>query len=383
MRQELISRVIHFSSTSQFQKFKQKYSISDRDFSIGQLAIEVQNLSEELLNTDFSQIAPNYSDKNDRLFLNYYMTKDNLENLSKDKKSVVTDSIISAINKFENYDLTSYRFGNNLFSFDKIYTMGILNVTPDSFSDGGKNFNSKDAINAALKMIDSGCDFIDIGGESSRPGAKQVDVKEELLRVAPVIMEIKKIRPGSVISVDTIKSEVARGVLQLGADIINDISGLTDDKNMINTIIEFDAGVIIMHMKGTPQNMQNNPEYDDVVSEVYSFLFQQSKLAEESGISKIFIDPGIGFGKNLEHNLELINQLDNFKSIGYPIVFGISRKSLFKKLLNLEIDDRENATSVYNTVAILKGAKIIRTHNIEFGMQTCKLLNSLNKKLNV
>ncbi len=383
MWQKLISQVITFSSLNIFNKFQQKYSLNSVENYPGLIGIELRNMPYEILNNHLKKDAPVFLKNKDVLILGLPNLKSMLKEISDKKVIEILDYADNAINKFKKYDLTSYKIGKKQFSFDISYTMGIVNVTPDSFSDGGKNFNPLDAINSALRMIDSGADIIDIGGESSRPGSLPVSIDEEIFRVAPVVKGIKKKRPEAIISVDTIKSEVAEKVLELGADMINDISGLTFDKKMPDVVKKFDAGIIIMHMKGTPKNMQENPEYEDVVTEVYDFLFRQVKFAREAGITKIFVDPGIGFGKKVEHNLELLNQLDNFKSIGCPIVVGISRKSLFKKLLNLETGERENATSVFNAVAIQKGARIIRTHNVEFGMQTCKLLNSLIKPFNV
>ena len=383
MRQDLVSQVINFSTQEIFQKYEQKYSLHSINYCPGLIGIELRNLPDELSAKHFKKDAPVFLKNKDALILSFSDSLSLFE-IAADKKMIeISEYASNAINNFIKYNTTTYKIGNKQFSFDFSYTMGIINVTPDSFSDGGINFDPKAAVNSALNMIDSGADIIDIGGESSRPGSSPVSTGDEIARVAPVVREIKKNRPGAVISVDTTKSEVAEKVLKLGADIINDISGLTYDKKIAEVVKKFDAGIIIMHMKGTPKDMQVKPEYNDVVTEVYDFLSRQVKFAKESGISKIFIDPGIGFGKTLDHNLELLNQLDNFKSIGCPIVVGVSRKSIFKKLLGLETGERENATSVYNAAAIQKGARIIRTHNIEFGLQTCKLLNSLNKPFNV
>ena len=383
MRQDLVSQVINFSTQEIFNKFERKYSINSIDYYPGLVGIELRNLLDELSAKHFKKDTPVFFKNKDVLIFSF-ADLSSLFEIAADKEMIdISEYASNAINNFIKYNTTAYKIGNKQFSFDFSYTLGIINVTPDSFSDGGINFDPKAALNSALNMIDSGTDIIDIGGESSRPGSSPVSTGDEIARVAPVVREIKKNRPGAVISVDTTKSEVAEKVLKLGADIINDISGLTFDKKIVEAVKKFDAGIIIMHMKGTPKDMQVKPEYNDVVTEVYDFLFRQVKFAKESGISKIFIDPGIGFGKTLDHNLELLNQLDNFKSIGCPIVVGVSRKSIFKKLLGLETGERENATSVYNAAAIQKGARIIRTHNIEFGLQTCKLLNSLNKPFNV
>lgn len=281
------------------------------------------------------------------------------------------------INQIDMSSLTSYKLGGKLFSFNKAYTMGILNVTPDSFSDGGKFFNKENAVEQALQMIKDGADIIDIGGESTRPGSERVDTEEQIERIIPVVEAVFKINPDIVISVDTTDSKVARKALKTGAHIINDVSGLTGDDEMINVISSFNAAVIIMHMKGTPKTMQQNPFYNNVVEEVHEFLFTQCKKAEEKSISKIFIDPGIGFGKRIEDNLKLIKELNKFEDINYPVVIGISRKSFIGKILELEVEKRDIATSFLNATAISKGARIIRTHNVKLGYQTCKLLNEM------
>ena len=186
--------------------------------------------------------------------------------------------------------------------------MGILNVTPDSFSDGGLYLHEDDAINHALKMIEDGADIIDIGGESTRPGSDVVSEDEEINRVIPVIKKILDKKPEAIISIDTTKSKVAEEALKNGAQIVNDISGLTFDSEMIAVVKKYDASIIIMHIKGTPKNMQQNPHYDDVVKEVLNFLKAQSQNAEQEGLSKIIIDPGIGFGKRIQDNFELIKK---------------------------------------------------------------------------
>jgi len=287
---------------------------------------------------------------------------------------------IGTINNFEKSNLTSYKIGNKLFSFNRAYTMGVLNVTPDSFSDGGMYNTRRSALKFALKMLDDGVDIIDIGGESSRPGSNPVGENEELERVIPVVMEILNKRPESVLSVDTTKSRVALAALNAGAVMINDISALRYDPEMVNVIKHFDSAVALMHMKGKPKNMQENPYYENVIEEVYDFLAERSSFAAENGIEKIFIDPGIGFGKRLEDNFNLIQRLEDFISLSYPIMIGFSRKSFIGKLLDLEVDKRDEATMALNTLAISRGAKIIRTHNVKLGVQSCKLMNQNNLK---
>jgi dihydropteroate synthase len=287
---------------------------------------------------------------------------------------------IDTINNFEIPKLTSYKIGVKLFSFNRVYTMGILNVTPDSFSNGGIYNTRNNAVKYALEMLDEGADIIDIGGESSRPGSDQVGENEELERVIPVVMEILNKRPESVLSVDTTKSGVALAALNAGAVMINDISALRYDPEMVNVIKHFDSAVALMHMKGKPKNMQENPYYENVIEEVYDFLAERSSFAAENGIDKIFIDPGIGFGKRVEDNVNLIQRLKDFISISYPIMIGFSRKSFIGKLLDLEVENRDEATMALNTLAISRGAKIIRTHNVKLGVQSCKLMNQNNLK---
>ncbi len=256
--------------------------------------------------------------------------------------------------------------------------MGILNITPDSFSDGGLYFNLNDAVNHAFKMIDEGADIVDIGGESTKPGSDFVTVDEEINRVIPVIKVILDKKPEAIISVDTTKSIVAEEALKNGAQIINDISGLTFDSNMSKVISKYDAAVVIMHIKGTPKTMQQNPSYDDVVNEVYNFLKLQIVKAKEAGNSKIIIDPGIGFGKRIQDNFELIKNLSEFKELNYPILIGLSRKSFIGKTLDLDIEKRDTASAVLEGLAIKNGAGIIRTHNVKNAVQVCKLFNQLN-----
>jgi dihydropteroate synthase len=270
-----------------------------------------------------------------------------------------------------------YNIGGKEFNFDRAYVMGILNVTPDSFSDGGKHFDKDIAANYGLQLLDDGADILDIGGESSRPGAQQVSDEEELLRILPVIKNILANRMDAVISVDTTKTLVAEEALKSGAKIINDISGLTSNTDLLNVVKKYNASVIIMHMKGNPRTMQNNPAYENLIKEIYDFLFAQSQLAVKAGIDNIFIDPGIGFGKTIDHNFEIIKRIGDFKSIGFPIVIGNSRKSFIGKTLNLEPEERDSASAVINAVSINNGARIIRTHNVKLGVQTIKLINKI------
>lgn len=268
---------------------------------------------------------------------------------------------------------TYYKFRDTVLSFTYPKIMGIVNVTPDSFSDGGKFFYSANSVDHALKLIDEGADIIDVGGESTKPGSDAVSLEVELNRTIPVIKKIRELNKNIIISIDTTKSEVARIALESGADIINDISGLTFDAEMINVAKEFNAGVVIMHIKGNPKTMQNNPTYKNVVEEINLFLEIQSDKAKNNGVEKIIIDPGIGFGKTVEDNFILIKNLNSFQKLGYPIMVGLSRKSFIGKTLNLNIDERDLPTVIMETVSVINSARIIRTHNVKYCMQMVKL----------
>lgn len=269
--------------------------------------------------------------------------------------------VVQNITKYENQ---TFSIGSRSYSLDRAYVMGILNVTPDSFSDGGIYLENTKAIEHGLQLIEDGADFLDIGGESSRPGAESVSEDEELMRVIPVIEGILKKEPDAVISVDTTKSKVAFEALARGAKLVNDISAFCSDQKMVEVVKQFDASVILMHMQGAPQTMQNNPHYDDVVSEIYDFLVEKVGLAGKNGIKNIFLDPGIGFGKRVSDNYELIKRLNEFKGIGCPILIGLSKKSFLGKALNLGVDEREDPTLTAETIAVKNGARIIRTHNV-------------------
>lgn len=253
------------------------------------------------------------------------------------------------------------------FSFDKkCYIVGILNVTPDSFSDGNKFLCPEAACEHALKLVEEGADTIDIGGESTRPGSNKVSVSEEKARIIPVIKKLAgKIKVP--ISVDTYKSNVAQAALDEGAEIINDISGLRFDKKMPALAAKYDVPVIIMHIKGSPKNMQLNPSYNNLLVEVMDYLKTGIEIAEKAGIKreKIVIDPGIGFGKTVEHNLELIKKLNQFKTLGRPILIGTSRKSFIGKILNADIENRLEGTIASSVVGLTHGANFLRVHDVK------------------
>ena len=244
--------------------------------------------------------------------------------------------------------------------------MGILNVTPDSFSDGGKFIHLDKALSQAQYMEKNGADIIDIGGESTRPGAISVSVKEEINRTIPVIEEIRKISNIS-ISIDTYKSEVAEKALLAGADFINDISGFTFDSRMMEIVKKFDVPVVLMHIKGTPQDMQTNPTYMDVIKDLFEFFSFQIQKALDFGIKKeqIIIDPGLGFGKQLNDNFILIQRLKEFSELGFPILIGPSRKSFIGLTLDVPSEDRLEGTLASVSASILNGASIVRVHDVK------------------
>jgi len=243
--------------------------------------------------------------------------------------------------------------------------MGILNVTPDSFSDGGKYYNLDNAIEYALELVNQGVDIIDVGGESTRPGAKAISLKDEINRVVPVIKGIRSVS-SIPISIDTYKSEVAKEALDSGADIVNDISGLNFDSKMIEIVKEYNVPIVIMHIKGTPLNMQVNPHYDNIIDEIISYFEKRINLCLDYGIPKthIILDPGIGFGKQLNDNFILIRKLNLFAELGYPILIGPSRKSFIGLTLDLPVDDRLEGTAAAITASIMNGARIIRVHDV-------------------
>lgn len=258
------------------------------------------------------------------------------------------------------------------FKIDKPLIMGILNVTPDSFFDGGKYNDIDKAIAHAEEMIRNGAEIIDVGGESSRPGAEEITEEEELNRVIPVI---EKLKDKVILSIDTKKSQVAEECLKKGVKIVNDISGLNDD--MIKVCAKYNADVIIMHMKGNPNNMQNNPEYNDVVEEIISFLKNRAEKAKQAGIKNITLDPGIGFGKTTQHNLEILNRMDEFKDLGYPVLIGTSRKSFIGKILNEEVNERLEGTIATIILAYMKGCRIFRVHDVKECKKALKIAEKI------
>ena len=244
--------------------------------------------------------------------------------------------------------------------------MGILNVTPDSFSDGGMYYNATQAVEFALQMEEEGADIIDVGGESTRPGAKTVELQKECDRILPVIEGIRT-KSDILISIDTYKSEVARKSIATGAGMVNDISGMTFDPNMVDVIKDSGLPVVIMHIKGTPKNMQRNPYYEDLMQELTEYFEERKKFARAKGIldQQIILDPGIGFGKRLQDNFQLLRELKKIVDMGFPVLIGPSKKSFIGLTLDLPIDQRLEGTAAAVTTGILKGARIVRVHDVK------------------
>lgn len=262
--------------------------------------------------------------------------------------------------------------------------MGILNITPDSFSDGGKFFNFENAIAQGEKLVEDGADILDIGGESTRPFSEPVSAQEEIRRVVPVIKKLAK-RVSIPISIDTTKASVARQAIGAGASIINDIGALRFDGDMAEVAVQNDVPVILMHMQGTPKTMQISPVYGDVVKEIKEFLANAIETAAQEGISrsKIIIDPGIGFSKTIDHNLLLIKHLHEFKSLGVPILIGPSRKSFVQSILkdsgdiNPDLGEVESGTQAAIAIAVLNGAHIVRAHDVASTYATVKIIDAM------
>ena len=266
------------------------------------------------------------------------------------------------------------QLNKHFFDLKRPLVMGILNITPDSFSDGGMYLDSNAALKRADKMIEEGVDIIDIGGESTRPGSDTVSADEELKRITPIIEGIKKISDIA-ISIDTYKPEVMKEVIGMDIAMINDIFAL-QKPNAIDLIKKSNVGVCLMHMQGTPKTMQLNPTYKNVVSEVISFLEERANLIVNEGINKsrIILDPGFGFGKTFEHNIDLLQNIESFQSLNLPILVGLSRKSFIRKILNGDHDDHLSGSISAAILSVLKGAKILRVHDIKETQSALKII---------
>ncbi len=261
----------------------------------------------------------------------------------------------------------------------KVQIMGILNVTPDSFSDGGDFVSNQDISQQIDEMLAAGVDIIDVGGESTRPYAEPVALAKELARVIPAICLIRHKNATIPISIDTTKAEVARQAVANGATIINDISAFTMDPEMVDVVSQSGLPVVIMHMQGSPKNMQKKPIYKDVIKEASSFLHERVNWAVAHGVerNKIYIDPGIGFGKTIDHNLTILKHLDAFAALGCPLLIGHSRKSFIGQILDLEVKDRDTATAAISAICVNKGVAIIRVHDVRKTVQAVRITEAV------
>lgn len=263
----------------------------------------------------------------------------------------------------------------------KTLVMGILNLTPDSFSDGGLYYDRKTAFLRACQIEEDGADILDIGGESTRPGSESVKAEDEIDRVIPLIRKLKKtIRIP--ISIDTSKSKVARLALEYGASMVNDVTGLRGDSSMASVVARYKVPVVIMHMKGLPRTMQINPKYRNLIPEIILSLKEGIRIARSAGIDKdkIIIDPGIGFGKTTRHNLQILNRLSEFKKLGYALLIGTSRKSFIGNILDLPVDMRLMGTAATVAVAISHGADIVRVHDVKEMVQVSRMVDAMVRR---
>ena len=262
----------------------------------------------------------------------------------------------------------------------RTHVMGVLNVTPDSFSDGGLFLEREKAVEHGIAMAEEGADFIDIGGESTRPFSRSISSDEEIERVVPVIETLAR-EITVPVSIDTWKGNVAREALQAGASMINDISGLRLDPALSSVAAESGVPVTLMHMKGTPANMQKNPVYEDLVGEIKEFLEDAVRKAVEAGIREdlILVDPGIGFGKTFDHNLQIIKKLSSFLSLGKPLLIGTSNKSFIGEVLGKKVDERVTGTMATVAVAAMNGAHVVRVHNVKEAVETVRMVDAIKR----
>ena len=270
---------------------------------------------------------------------------------------------------------TTINCNGQLIDLSRPIVMGILNVTPDSFFDGGKYENEKATLKQVEKMILEGATIIDVGGMSSRPGAKIIDEEEELVRVLPIIEKINHLFPNTIISIDTVKSRVATEAVARGASIVNDISAGNIDEKMFAIVAKLGVPYILMHMQGIPSNMQQSPDYQDVTQVVLDFFIKKIGKLRQLGVKDILLDPGFGFGKTLEHNYQLLKKIAIFDILDLPLLVGLSRKSMIWKALKITPEEALNGTTILNTIALQQGAKILRVHDVKEAMQIIRLFD--------
>lgn len=292
---------------------------------------------------------------------------------------VLKNSLISAILKSMFPEKPRYiNAGGRLIDLSVPRVMGILNITPDSFYAGSRYNSENEILKAATKMIEEGADILDVGGYSSRPGAKDISVEEESTRVLKAIKLINKELPDAIISVDTFRSGIAReAVVECGALMINDISGGEADTSMFETVRRLNVPYILMHMKGVPRTMHIKPVYEDIVADILKWFGERIYMMNSAGLKDIIIDPGFGFGKTIDNNFELLRRLGDFSITGLPLLVGISRKSMIWKTLNISSEEALNGTTALNEIALANGADILRVHDVKEAVQTIKLTEKI------
>jgi dihydropteroate synthase len=282
---------------------------------------------------------------------------------------------------FTHFKSYSIKIKGKLYPLDRPMVMGILNTTNDSFYDGGKYHTIDSALLRTENMLNEGANLVDIGGQSSRPGANMISTDEELARTVPVIEAIRKRFPEAVISIDTFRAEVARQCIEAGADIVNDISAGDEDENMLKVVADARVPYIAMHKQGTPKDMQTDPQYKDVVLDVVEYFRQKLQHYQSIGIDNVIVDPGFGFGKTLDHNYSLMRGLDVFHALERPLLVGVSRKSMVCKLLKVDSKNALNGSTVLHTFALIKGAHILRVHDVKEAVEAVKICSQLNDEL--
>lgn len=379
-------RPILLNSEQRIEELNQRFGITIPAFGLNEILFRVYELTDSeleelpLILTYANWVAWHSAKVKEReLFLipnKFYLKSSKAQKVDHSFFKAMA-SYLSIVNK---QDKPVWQTAHNTLDFRSgPLIMGILNVTPDSFSDGGQFYQVEAAVERALQMVEEGAAIIDVGGESTRPGAEPVPEEEELNRVIPVIEKLRQ-KTDVLISIDTYKSRIAEAALQAGADIVNDISGARFDDRMIEVVKKYDCPIIIMHIKGTPKNMQQDPYYEDVVAEIYDYFEERIRLLESAGISKIVIDPGIGFGKRLQDNLHLLRDLKDFTFLNRPILMGTSRKSFIGKILNKEAPaDRLFGSLATQILAVQNGADVVRVHDVQATHDALKVLAAVNE----
>ena len=381
----LTSRLLYVSSNHRMSWLSEKYNLSPQTIRRGDFLFRLEQLNQDGL-SDLQKVVQDCNPflkilvKEKNAVLLKVIPEPELFTVLNDfsfSKSAIKAFFAQIAGFFNGNQKIKWILNSNVINFnDCPQIMGIVNVTPDSFSDGGRFFDTDRAVDHALEMIEQGADIIDVGGESTRPGSQKVALKEELQRVIPVIEEIRR-HSDVPISIDTYKSVVADEAIRSGADIINDISGMTFNEDMLAVIAKYRCPYVIMHIQGNPQNMQQDPSYDDVQTDVYNYLSKKCEVIAPHNDGKVIIDPGFGFGKSINHNLLLLRDLLDFTFIGKPVLIGVSRKSFIGKILDADVEQRSVGTIAAELYASLMQAAILRVHDVGQANQAKKMLKHI------